>query len=344
MAINFFNLADNFLYGQPNSQFITQERFRGNVAPAPQGIEEEEVTETFGIPATETFQSINNGDNNFSGYSYGLPGNFQQAVDARQEGLNTPIDTSTFMGKAKDFMNPQSANQIMASGYEEPRFQPGIIGTIMGKMDNYRNLPQADQAFIAQNMGYTGPTVFGENNSGLGKDPFGINTRSAKGNYAEYVDKKDVQLTDTLTKQGGKIFDKYAVNPITGQVLDEEEFSYDPITGKYTGTSAAAIAKANQMNKMNFTKLGFYKNKKKESEELRMREELAKEERDRGIQTIQQRVDKEYKDSGGGGFNKSNDPTGSKERGFNMHGDGKMADGGRIGYYFGGLAARGMKR
>jgi len=248
------------------------------------------------------------------------------------------------MGKVRDFIEPQSANQIMTSGYQEPRFQPGIIATIMGKLDNYRNLPQADQAFIAQNMGYTGPTVFGENNSGLGKDPFGINTRSAKGNYAEYVDKKDVQLTDTLTKQGGKIFDKYAVNPITGQVLDEEEFSYDPITGKYTGTSAAAIAKANQMNKMNFTKLGFYKNKKKESEELRMREELAKEERDRGIQTIQQRVDKEYKDSGGGGFNKSNDPTGSKERGFNMHGDGKMADGGRIGYYFGGLAARGMKR
>ena len=211
MAINFFNLADNFLYGQPNSQFITQERFRGNVAPAPQGIEEEEVTETFGIPATETFQSINNGDNNFSGYSYGLPGNFQQAVDARQERLNTPIDTSTFMGKAKDFMNPQSANQIMASGYEEPRFQPGIIGTIMGKMDNYRNLPQADQAFIAQNMGYTGPTVFGENNSGLGKDPFGINTRSAFGNYAQHsrdMAAKDGDLAETVADQEARgIFD-----------------------------------------------------------------------------------------------------------------------------------------
>jgi hypothetical protein len=234
----------------------------------------------------------------------------------------------------------------------------------MGKLDNYRNLPQADQAFIAQNMGYTGPTVFGENNSGLGKDPFGINTRSAKGNYAEYVDKKDVQLTDTLTKQGGKIFDKYAVNPITGQVLDEEEFSYDPITGKYTGTSAAAIAKANQMNKMNFTKLGFYKNKKKESKTLRMQEELAKKERDRGIQTLNQRMRDEGVTSsnynqaaniaGGGGGNTAKNAQGQTAReatydgnkntgtaqGYSQH----YARGGRIGYYFGGLAARGMKR
>jgi len=327
-------------------------------------VEEEKITETFGIPATQAFTNSGGGGGggNYSG------GNFQQVVDARQNRLNKPTDTSTFMGrtmgKVRDFIEPQSANQIMTSGYQEPRFQPGIIATIMGKLDNYRNLPQADQAFIAQNMGYTGPTVFGENNSGLGKDPFGINTRSAKGNYAEYVDKKDVQLTDTLTKQGGKIFDKYAVNPITGQVLDEEEFSYDPITGKYTGTSAAAIAKANQMNKMNFTKLGFYKNKKKESKTLRMQEELAKKERDRGIQTLNQRMRDEGVTSsnynqaaniaGGGGGNTAKNAQGQTAReatydgnkntgtaqGYSQH----YARGGRIGYYFGGLAARGMKR
>jgi len=64
------------------------------------------------------------------------------------------------------------------------------------------------------------------------------------------------------------------------------------------------------------------------------------------VATIQNRIDKEYKDSGGGGFNKSNDPTGSKERGFDMHGDGlaamggragtDFAKGGRAGYFFGG--------
>ena len=54
------------------------------------------------------------------------------------------------------------------------------------------------------------------------------------------------------------------------------------------------------------------------------------------IAAIQGRIDKEYGDSGGGSFNKTNDPTGSKERGFNMHGDKKMAEGGRAGYFFGG--------
>ena len=150
----------------------------------------EEETESFGIPQTQAF--TNSGGNNYTG---GFNNNsFQQAVDARQRNLNKPTDTSTFMGrtmgKVRDFIEPQSASQIMKSGYQEPRFQPGIIGMMMGKLDNYRNLPRADQAFISSQMGYTGPTIFGENNSGLGKDEFGINTRSAFGNYAEYVDKK----------------------------------------------------------------------------------------------------------------------------------------------------------
>ena len=164
-------------------------------------VEEEKVTESFGIPNTNAFTNSGGGGGggNYSG------GNFQQVVDARQNRLNKPTDTSTFMGrtmgKVRDFIEPQSANQIMADGYQEPRFQPGIIGTIMGKMDNYRNLPQADQAFIAQNMGYTGPTIFGENNSGLSKDEFGINTRSMFGNYAEYVDKMNEDSKDMTDEE-----------------------------------------------------------------------------------------------------------------------------------------------
>ena len=261
--VAFYNEQDQEIYDKV-SKFMPQSKYLRSAPTFTAPIEEEE-TESFGIPNTNAF--TNSGGNNYTGgYNFGNTG-FQQAVDARQRNLNKPTDTSTFMGRTmgtvRDFIEPQSASQIMKDGYQEPRFQPGIIGMMMGKLDNYRNLPQADQAFIAQNMGYTGPTVFGENNSGLGKDPFGINTRSAFGNYGEFVDKKAGQLTDTLTKKGGKIFDKYAVNPITGEVLDEEEFSYDPITGKYTGTNAAAIAKANQMNKMNLKKLGFTKIKKK---------------------------------------------------------------------------------
>ena len=159
-----------------------------------------------GITNTNAF--TNNGGNDSTG-SYNFDNNsFQNIVDARQNRLNKPTDTSTFlgrtMGKVKDFMNPQSSSQIMTDGYQEPRFQPGIIGTIMGKLDNYRNLRGVDQAFIAQNMGYTGPTVFGENNSGLSKDPFGINTRSMFGNYGEYVGNAVTDLEKALEKAKGK--------------------------------------------------------------------------------------------------------------------------------------------
>ena len=241
--VAFYNAADQELY--KDYQFVPQEKYRtGFTAPT---TEEEKVTETFGIPNTNAFTGGGGGG---GGYYPGSPntliGNFNSIVDARQERLNTPIDTSTFMGKAKSFLTPQSAAQIMSEGYEEPRFQPGIIGAMLGKIDNYRNLPQADQAFIAQNMGYTGPTVFGENNSGLSKDIFGINTRSMFGNYADYVDKA-----------------------ARSDMTDEE---YAALTD------------------FNKRKVDFYREQKKESETLRMQEELAKEERERDLATLNQRM------------------------------------------------------
>jgi len=63
----------------------------------------------------------------------------------------------------------------------------GPISMALNAMDRFNTLSPADQQFIQMNMGYTGPTVFGENTSGLSKDPYGINTRSAFGNYADYV-------------------------------------------------------------------------------------------------------------------------------------------------------------
>jgi hypothetical protein len=63
----------------------------------------------------------------------------------------------------------------------------GPISMALNAMDRFKTLSPADQQFIQMNMGYTGPTVFGENTSGLSKDPYGINTRSAFGNYADYV-------------------------------------------------------------------------------------------------------------------------------------------------------------
>ena len=307
--VAFYNQGDQDIY-KSGQHFVPQEQYRlGYTAPV-QGGGQDASTPSFGIPATQAFTNSGGGGGgeNYSG------GNFQQVVDARQNRLNKPIDTSTFMGKAKDFMNPQSANDIMTSGYQEPRFQPGIIATMLGKIDNFRNLPQADQAFISQNMGYTGPTVFGANNSGLGKDPFGINTRSAFGNYANYVDKMEADFSN----------------------IDED-----------------AYGKLSDFDKK---KVDFYRGKKKESEELKMQEELAAEEHARDIKNIQDRIettpfDQEANIAGGGGGTtathdygtgkgeqtaqeaaQDNDPNTGSAQGHSQH----YAKGGRTGYFFGG--------
>jgi hypothetical protein len=107
-------------------------------------------------------------------------------------------------------------------------------------MDRFGSLPYADQEFIKMNMGYRGPTVFGPNDSGLSKDPFGLNTRSALGNYAERVGVEYDKLGDML---GGKMSEKYGVE-------------FDPETGQFVGKNAAY---ANKMNKMNLAKYNFYK-------------------------------------------------------------------------------------
>ena len=350
--VAFYNQADQDIY--KTSQYMPQSRFLLN-APKPV-VEEEKITESFGIPQTQAF--TNSGDNNFSGSTSNLGGNFQRAVDARQARLNdtslnknflgfpsyrqgvTGADAGeyvgnnmdiptqeTFMGKAQNFLEPQSASQIMTDGYQEPRFQPGIMATIMSKMDNYRNLPRADQAFIAQNMGYTGPTVFGENNSGLGKDPFGINTRSAFGNYGEYVGNAVTDLEEALENAKNK--DMYNKGGKFNKALFDKN------------------------TKLLRTKLDFYRNKKQEREQIQGDVLAGQMERDRDAGAAgksdsqdQSRTGSSGRRPGSGGTvdrvtegqgqnvsnvdNQAYDSGGREGFGYGLK------DGGRAGYFFGG--------
>ena len=193
----------------------------------------------------------------------------------------------------------------------------------MGKMDNYRNLPRADQAFIAQNMGYTGPTIFGENNSGLSKDEFGINTRSAFGNYAEYVDKK------------GK------------SDMTDEEFA-DYVAGLKGMPKRMALT---------------YREKSKLRQDLQKESLAGQMQRDAEAGAAGKSDSQDQSRTGslgrrpGSGGNVTAQSTGTVAEGRNTDDTGQtydsggregfgygLKDGGRIGYYFGGLAARGMKR
>ena len=182
-------------------------------------------------------------------YQSKLDQTFMGMPSYRQQQLTGP-DMGEYIGSGTDIPlektmagNIQSKLGAAKGGIQDLMGKIGGLGPVsflMNKMDRFGSLPVADQEFIKMNMGYTGPTVFGDNNSGLSKDPFGINTRSALGNYAEYVGDKYGSLGDILS---GKMSEKYGVE-------------FDPETGTFVGKNAAY---ANKMNKMNLAKYNFYK-------------------------------------------------------------------------------------
>ena len=169
-----------------------------------------------------------------------------------QLGPNIVKEKPTINRRINDFFyslpftpdKPQTADQIIAEGYTGKPSGGGILGimSLLGKMDRYGDLPVGDQAFIARNMGYTGPTVFGANDSGLSKDVFGLNTRSGFGNYAEAVGEQVDSLGESLS---GRLSDKYGA-------------TFNAETGMFESDDEAAAAKANKMTKMMRAKFNFY--------------------------------------------------------------------------------------
>ena len=239
---------------------------------------------------------------------------------------------------------PQTAEMIMEQGYTGRAGGPGIIGMVLGSMDKFGSLSRPDQAFIQANMGYTGPTVFGENTSGGNKDPFGLNVRSGFGNYAEAVEKQVDRLDDYF---GGEKFDKKYGEGTTLE-FDEETGQF-----RFVGTNAA---RANEMNKMNLARYNFYKQQVEQRDNLRRQEkerqaaELAAA-RARAQQEIAARGYQDY-GSGGGRDESLNTGVGGSysgrgdqgATGANFSGDFAtdsasydLAEGGRVGYMGGGL-------
>ena len=327
-APTFYNQGDQDIYNS-GQHFVPQEKYRLGYTPpaAPEVI----APVPGGITNTNAFtNSGDNGQQFYTGSTNNLVSGFQSSIDDRQNRLNKPIDTSTFMGKISGFMNPQSANQIMAEGYQ-PKMKLGILANLLP--DRYGKLSRADQAFIAQNMGYTGPTVFGENTSGLGKDPFGINTRSGFGNYGERV---GVEATNLGAQLGGRLSDKY------GAEFDEE-------TGMFVGPNAA---KANEMTKMMRTKLDFYRNKKIERDNLQKESLVGQMKRDKEAGAAgksdpqdQSRTGSSGRRPGSGGNVERRDsgPDRNTDSGGTTYDSGGregfgygLKEGGRAGYFFGG--------
>jgi hypothetical protein len=378
-APSFYNQADQNIYSQGYS-FIPQEKFRGGAFNFPTS-----ATTTGGVTTLPAATSMNMGGGggggvSFSGTPTDLVTSFQKAVDDRTQRLENaydnpstakifglpafkqdvnPVDAGEYLAAGERipqqrtmlgrFFQPQSPQEIMEQGYE-PGVKLGILANLVP--DKFSTLSRPDQAFITSQMGYTGPTIFGENTTGGSKDPFGLNVRSGYGNYAERVGIEATKLSKDLS---GRLTDKYQEQ---FGITDDDELSYDPITGLYKGTNAAAVAKANQMTKLMRTKQQYYSQKTKERNEFReqekARQEAAfqaqlnqqqREQRQRDLSTIEQAYqdfaagrDDGYSDGSAGvqsdgSYNDPFDPGGGEKDGGFIDGTNRRMD-----FMMGGLA------
>ena len=256
---DFYNKADQKLFEK--YQYLPQEQYRlGLNVPinnVPINTEAEEINASFGIPNTEAFMASGDG-NKFRG-SYNQ-GDFQKAVDARQFNLSNPNNINQFVNKGLSFigMEPRrSAEDMMESGVVDERLTSGIplgIGAMIarGLPDRYYDMSLADQAFIQANMGYTGPTVFGDNNSGLSKDPFGINIRSMFGNYGDYVDQQVADYANITDEQLAELsnLQRQKVNFYRNKKIEREKLQADVLAAQMQrDAEAGAAGKSDPLDK-----------------------------------------------------------------------------------------------
>ena len=347
---------------QAGNKFLPREYYSLKPYTVPT-TEEEQVTETFGIPYTNAFTGGGGGGGGGTGNTFDLIGDFNKAVTDREARINeanrpmrpanegyrqpgrgvfTPAEQPSFKRSVQDFIydkvpyinRPQSYKDIMTKGYQEPT-GPGLptLFNFLNKMgvQNFSSLPQSSQAFIKSQSGYRGPTVFGENTSGLNVDPFGLNVESMFGNYDKAVSEDHTKLSDMLS---GKLAEKYGVE------WDEE-------TGQYIGANAA---KANKMTKALRSRWGFRKNqinkqtaikddltdigkfKQKAAQQHQAQQQQMEQDRQGGQNPSAQT----FRDAPGGLSQAQSRAARGDPKG--TGGGWKWAEGGRVGFKYGGLA------
>ena len=318
MAINFYNQADNLLYEQPNSQFMGESRFRGTVAPNPQEIEEEKIIETFGIPNTEVFQSMENGGNNFNNTqnNLGSMGNYKN-IDFNEQYTYNPQE---FMADANNY------------GYGVADQDKGFFKETMNKIGNtFRGSP-VDKA-LGKGMDF-GKTIGSGIISAASGVPF-------LGNAFSYVTRN----MENRPLEAGIIDEQ-------GNFFDEEELNkQNALGGYYTDAARSARRRTSRIANM-IAKQKAGKNFSQKNLDTLLDQEKAQE---GARQAAANKMQNENRQNETGGYQAGYSPDfmdGPSDAGRgNAPSDkggsdsmGSFANGGRIGYYFGGLAARGMKR
>ena len=277
--VAFYNQGDQEIY--KNFQFVPQEKYRlgltlptDSVAPVPGGITNTNAftnsggNNSYSGPMGELMSNANR--INQESYFNSLP-------TPNVDGLDQSMRDKTFMGmrsyNENQDVNPVDAGEYLAAGQDIPtNFSPTYAGRVqetlgkgknligkgakmginaaigipglsyaLGKIDRFSSLPQLDQDFINRQKYYTGPTVFGDNNSGLGKDPFGINTRSAFGNYGAYVDSLYEEDKDKKYDPKKQAF-KYNRKKYNDKLYEERQIDKQVAIGNERRAGAAANA------------------------------------------------------------------------------------------------------
>jgi len=133
----------------------------------------------------------------------------------------------------------------------------GILSQIVPS-SYYDKFTVPEQIYTQSKMGYTGPTVFGENNSGLQKDIFGRNVVSGFGNYAEKQAKDIQKLNDLYTSEN-------FTNKYGNLKLEEDD---EGIFG-FTGGTKAQRDRAAKMHKLNLIRYNYDKKGLRELEDIK---------------------------------------------------------------------------
>ena len=187
----------------------------------------------------------------------------QLGPDFKQIGI-TPNMTGPEIRQA---MAEYAADETSIGNYpvEDPRdvrFQFGIptLTNILNRVlpsSYYDKMTVPEQIYTQTKMGYTGPTIFGENTTGGNKDIFGRNVISGFGNYAE-AQKRDIERLDKYF--GSELFDK--------RYGEDTVLEFDEETGQFKFKGPMADV-ANRMNKLNLIRYNYDKKGLKELEQIK---------------------------------------------------------------------------
>ena len=319
-------------------KFLPQQKYLQSPYQFTEPVAEEKVTESFGIPNTNSFTNNGGGSYDFNS------NNFNNAINNRQYNLNNPNKINQFVNKGLSFigMQPQrSVDEMIESGEKDERSISGIplgIGAMFARAlpDKYYDQSLVDQAYTQANMGYTGPTIFGKNNI-PNKDPFGRNIRNlglfsdTDGNYID-VQKKSIEKLDNL----------FSTNPkYAGLKVEEDEDGNYVLKGTPNSKYYKSLEQANKMNKVNLAKYNFDKigvdKTYKEIVDKNVKVGNDRDNYNRRVNKIATTNEDNYKDAA---FDKPTPSTSSApQRNYSQHtksGAYGLREGGRAGYFFGG--------